>query len=446
MRVLASDRTDQKGRYVTGLRSIAAALPGSREQKPYYGWAVVLVATIATFCSGPGQSFVFAVFVDPILAETGISRVYLSTLYAFGTAVSAAMVVLVARLADRFGARLMLAAIALALGVACFGISFAAGPIALFFGFAALRALGQGSLPVTATMLTAQWFVKRRGQAVAVVVLGLAASNALLPPVTQVLISSVGWREAYVALGLMVWVLLIPASVLIVRNRPEDVGLHPDGAAAPVEEAGDDDAGAAEGRRFWRVVVSRDFWFLAVPLAAVPFVVTALVFHQISILDGQGLTPEAAAGVFVPFAVASAVATALSGTLSARWGPKAVLMASLGLLLLAVAGLQLVSTVPTAIAYSALLGAAAGTQGVVAGVIWAHYYGRAGLGRVQGPATMVMISAAALAPLPLAAFRELSGDYSLGLFVMGAIPVACAVMTRLFDPERALREAQSVQR
>lgn len=401
------------------------------------------MATIATFCSGPGQSFVFSVFVDPILADTGISRVYLSTLYAFGTAVSAAMVVLVARLADRFGARLMLAVIALALGAACLGMSAATGPLALFFGFAALRALGQGSLPVTATMLTAQWFVKRRGRAVAVVVLGLAASNALLPPVTQALISSVGWREAYVVLGVMVWVLLIPASVLIVRNRPEDVGLYPDGSAAPVEEPGGDET--TEGRGFWKVVASPDFWFLAVPLAAVPFVVTALVFHQISILDGQGLTPATAAGVFVPFAAASAVATALSGALAERLGPKGVLMVSMGLLLAAVVGLQFVSTVATAVAYSVLLGAAAGSQGVVAGMIWAHYYGRAGLGRIQGPATMVMISAAALAPLPLAAFRQLSGDYSLGLLVMAAIPIACAIMALLFDPRRARRDADTIQ-
>ncbi len=185
------------------MRSIVAAFSG-RAGRPFYGWAVVLVATLATFCSGPGQSFVFSVFVDPILTDTGISRVYLSTLYAFGTAVSAAMVVLVAQLADRFGARLMLAVIALALGIACFGMSAAAGPLALFLGFAALRVLGQGSLPVTATMLTSQWFVRCRGRAIAIVVLGLAASNALLPPLAQSLIGSVGWREAYVALGVMV--------------------------------------------------------------------------------------------------------------------------------------------------------------------------------------------------------------------------------------------------
>ena len=286
---------------------------------PFYGWAVVVVATLATFCSGPGQSFVFSVFVDPILADTGLSRVYLSTLYAFGTGVSAIMVVVVARLIDRFGARLMLAGIAFGLGIACFGMSAAAGPIALFLGFAAMRALGQGSLPVTANILTAQWFVERRGRAMAVVVLGLAASNALLPPVTQSLIGAFDWRTAYIVLGAAIWMLLIPTSLLIVRNRPEAVGLHPDGSPEPVQEPGGEDK---QERGSWEAVSSLNFWLLAVPLAAIPFAVTALVFHQISILGEQGISAAAAAGVFVPFAAASAAATAFSGFLIERLGPR----------------------------------------------------------------------------------------------------------------------------
>jgi sugar phosphate permease len=415
-----------------------------RINRPFYGWAVVVVATLATFCSGPGQSFVFSVFVDPILESTGLSRVHLSTLYAFGTAVSAAMVVLVARLVDRFGARLMLAVIALALGLACFGMSLAAGSVALLLGFAAMRALGQGSLPVTATILTAQWFVKRRGRATSIVILGLAASNAILPPAVQSLIGEIGWREAYVALGVMVWVLLIPAAIFIARNRPEEMGLHPDGSPEPVQEpSGAEESGTERG--FWRVVASPDFWFLAVPLAAIPFAVTALVFHQISVLGARGLDPVVAAAVFIPFAAAAALATASTGLLIERLGPRKPLMLSLGLLLAALLLLQLVSTPLAANVYAAVLGAAAGMQGVVAGVIWAHYYGRRGLGKIQGPATMVLISAAAIAPLPLAALRQLSGDYSLGLATMAAIPVLCAVMLYLFDPKRAQREVEKIE-
>ncbi len=174
---------------------------------PFYGWAIVAVGAIVTFCSGPGQSYVFSVFVDPILTDTGVSRTQLSALYAVGTGVSAIMVAVVGRLVDRLGARVMLVSIALALGAACFLMASAAGALTLLLGFAALRALGQGSLPVTATLLTAQWFVRKRGRAIAIVGLGFAVSNALLPPLARFLIDTLGWRGAYIGLGLMVWAL-----------------------------------------------------------------------------------------------------------------------------------------------------------------------------------------------------------------------------------------------
>ena len=263
-----------------------------------------------------------------------------------------------------------------------------------------------------------------------------------LPPVTQGFISSFGWREAYIGLGVMVWVLLIPAAVFVVRSRPEMIGLYPDGSPEPVEEPGAEESSAqTAGRR--RVVTSLNFWLLALPLAAVPFVVTALVFHQISILGQQGLEAGVAAAVFVVFAAASAVTTAFSGVLIEKLGPRKPLGISLGLLFLGVISLQLVTTPLLAAVYAAVLGAAAGMQGVVNGVIWAHYYGRRGLGAVQGPATMVAISAAALAPLPLAALQQPSGSYALGLILMAAIPLACAVMAYLFDPKRFNREVES---
>ena len=121
--------------------------------------------------------------------------------------------------------------------------------------------------------------------------------------------------------------------------------------------------------------LSADFWLLAVPLAAVPFAVTALVFHQISILGEQGISPGIAAGIFIVFALASAAATSLSGFLTERLGPRKPLGISLGLLLLGVIGLQVASTPLLAAGYAAVVGAAAGIQGVVAGTIWAHYYG-----------------------------------------------------------------------
>ena len=343
------------------------------------------------------------------------------------------MVFVVSQLVDRWGARLMLAIIALALGAACLGMSVATSPLAFFFGFAALRALGQGSLPITATLLTAQWFVRYRGRAMAFLGLGGALANAVLPPLVRLFIVQFGWRGAYIALGVLVWVLLIPATIWFVRDRPEAVGMHPDGAPAPPLT---DLQVASEGFEIStrRLLRSRAFWQLALALAAGPFIITALVFHQVSIFAEQGIGPNIAAGVFTTMALAMAATTTLAGFALERWEPKWVLLAGLICMLLAIVQLQFMTTPLAAILYTITLGAAGGIQGVTTGVVWAHYYGRQGLGKVQGTAAMINIGSAALAPLPLASLQQASGSYALGLMLMTALPILCGILTLTIRP------------
>ena len=132
---------------------------------------------VAVFTSGPGQTFVFSVFVDPILLDTGMSRTELSFLYSVGTVFSAAMSLAMSHLVGKFGPRLMMGLIAFFFGAACFGISWANGSVGFLVFFAALRALGQGSLTMTAILLAVQWFVRYRGRAMGLVSLGMAAAN-----------------------------------------------------------------------------------------------------------------------------------------------------------------------------------------------------------------------------------------------------------------------------
>jgi MFS family permease len=398
-------------------------------RRPFYGWAIVAVGILVAFSSGPGQSYGFSVFLDSIIEATGFSRTGVSTLYAIGTGVSALLVVVISRLADRYGPRAMMIVVAALLGVACFAMATATGPLMIFFAFAALRALGQGSLPVNATLLVAQWFVRYRGRAMALVGLGFAASNALIPPVSRLLIDLIGWRGAYAALGVMVWLLVIPAALLVVRNRPEDMGLHPDGTDEPPAEAvSATRAGAQSGGGDRRVLTSLPFWLLAIPMSAPSFIVTALVFHQVSIFEERGLSAGVAAGVFVAYAIASAGTGLLAGFLVDRLGPKNVFIANLGVLLAAMLVLQVVRNPVLAVLYAAVLGASGGIQSVVSGVTWVHYYGREGLGKVQGSAMMVNISGAAIGPLPIAALQARTGDYSLGILAMIVLLLACIVM------------------
>lgn len=402
--------------------------------RPFYGWAIVLVGALVAFSSGPGQSFVFSVFLDSMIADTGLSRTDLSMLYAVGTGVSALMVMTVSRLADRVGPRTTLIAVALVFGLVCFGMGLAVGAISFFVAFAALRAFGQGSLPINSTLLVASWFVERRGRAMAVVGLGFAASNAVLPPLSQLMISSIGWREAYMVLGVMVWVLVLPGAIFLVRNTPEDLGLHPDNRdRPPANEPTPEQVRSQPDKR--KVFTNPMFWMLALPLATPSFVSTALIFHQVSIFDERGLSAAVAASVFVPYAITSASSSMLGGFIVDRMGPK-FLFALTMLALLAGTLMALVISSPfLAVIYALFLGIQGGFQRIVGGTTWAHFYGRHNLGRIQGSAMMVGITSAAVGPLPMAFLQEQTGSYTLPILVMAALPILAVIAISFARPK-----------
>ena len=364
----------------------------------------------------------FSVFIDSIIDETGLSRTALSALYAIGTGISAVTVIFISRMADRYGPRRTLGLVGLSLGLACFGMALSYHIIGLLFALVVLRAMGQGSLPIHSTLLIAQWFVRLRGLAVAIAGLGFAVGIALIPIMSRTLIEAIGWRETYMILGVMVWALVIPAALFLVRNTPEEVGLHPDGASHPPENepphlAG---VGAADRRK---VLTSLTFWLLALTLATPAFVLTALIFHQVSIFADRGLSATTAATVFVPYAFAAAGASMAGGYLIQRLGPRGLgtltLIGLIGVLVL----VQYIDSPAKAIGYAVLLGVVGGSSQIIIGVAWAHYYGRHGLGKVQGSAMMVLISGAAIGPLFLAAIRSAFDEYSVGIWVMTALPI-----------------------
>ncbi len=410
--------------------------PRLRPRRPFYGWWIVIFGGLVAFSSGPGQTYTFSVFIDPMIEDTGIERTTISTLYAVGTGVSAGMVMLVSRLADRVGARTTCAFAGAALGFACFAMAFSHGAVAFFLSFAALRALGQGSLTINAQLLVAQWFSRLRGRAMSMMALGFPLSLALLPALSRTLIDSIGWREAYMVLGVMVWVLVVPGALLVARNRPEDIGLFPDGADVPPEGEAAPTGEPIKDRR--PVLTSPTFWMLALPLSTASLVVTGLMFHQTSIFAERGLSAGTAAAVFVPVAISAAGSSIVAGFAVDRIGPKPTFYAGMTFLLMAMGMIWFLDLPGGFILYGVLLGATNGVSMLVSGVTWAHFYGRNGLGRIQGTAMMVMITASALGPMPLAWLEAWTGGYSTGIVMMAVLPVLAIVTMALARPQRTI--------
>jgi MFS family permease len=404
----------------------------------YYGWIVLGVAAMAMFMSGPGQSYSMAAFIDPMLADLGLARSQYSLAYLVATLISGSLLPIVGRLLDGRGARLVLPVVAIMLGLSCVGMSWVAGPIALYLGLTCVRSLGQGALTLMGTWMVSQWFERRRGLAMGLLGLGSTLSFMAFPTTNLAMIEHFGWRGAWVGLGLAVLALLAIPALILVRNRPEDLGLEPDRLPAtprpkPRTEAGmqttpPTDSGPSYAS--WtsaQALRTASFWKVIAAMSTSAMVSTGLVFHQVSILGDHGLSGGVALSLLTVQAGFACVMSLVGGALADRIPPRRLLAASMAFMVLAIALLLVPVSPATALLYSALLGLHTGIQRCSGSVTLAGYFGRGHFGSIKGIAMAIVIGASALGPLPLAIARDSLGHYDLALMALMAFPIAAGI-------------------
>lgn len=406
--------------------------------KGFYGWRIVVFAAIALALTGPGQTYGVSVFVDPMIEDLGISRTQMTTAYLIGTLVGALALPWIGQAIDRFGVRRTMAIIGALFGGLLIGMSLVSNLVGLTAGFIGIRMMGQGALNLTATTAVALWFTRRRGLAMGIVTAAGGVGMTLIPLLGERLIADIGWRNAWMIEGLIVWAIVLPIAILGIRNRPSDVGQYVDGDAAtdapPVEVWG---VTRKEALR------SSFFWLVTAAVATISTITTAVVFHQIDLLGSRGLTPTEAAANFLPQTIATLIATLGIGTLADRVSPRVVLITSMGMM---AGGLLLATAVAPgllAIAFGMLIGAAGGAMRVVEATELPRYFGTLHIGAIRGVVTSVGIAGAAVGPVLFSLGHDVTGNYTAVLLASIVIPVVVAVgalIVRL--PQHDIPDAQ----
>ncbi|MBG94713.1 MAG: MFS transporter [Chloroflexi bacterium] len=396
----------------------------------YYGWVVLVISATAMFASGPGQTYSVSIFLEPMRNDLGLGLTHIAGLYTLGSLCAAMTMFFVGRLLDRYGARVMLVSVSICFGLATVWMSNISSPIELLIGFALIRTLGQGSLSLIPTTLVSLWFVRLRGRAMAFHSLGSSFSQAIFPPFIHMLIQSSGWRNAWLSLGVTILgVLLLPALILV-RRTPESIGLVPDGK---IEKHDSDDNGIASMSDWTlgQAIRTKTMWYLMFAGTSASFIVTALMFLQVSLFESKGLSAELAATVFAVIAPMSLIGAFIGGILVERVTNRYLLIVGQLVLVAAMLWTFLVSNTLEAVIYGGMLGFSTGFLMTVNSVIWPNYYGREHLGSIRGVATTVTIAAAALGPLPFAFLTELMDSYGKAVLVFLVLPALCIVASAL---------------
>src|SRR6187399_1839902 len=172
----------------TTLPSVAA-----RATRLYYGWAVLLVAAAAMVGTLPGRTQGLGLITEPLIADLGLDRVTYAQLNFWATLLGAGFAVGIGRLLDRFGGRIVLTSVAVALGLVVCAMARARSTPELAVWVTLTRGLGQSALSVISIALVGQWFTKRLDTAMAIYSIVLSVGFMAAFPLVGWLVQEWGW-------------------------------------------------------------------------------------------------------------------------------------------------------------------------------------------------------------------------------------------------------------
>ncbi len=353
--------------------------------------------------------YAFAAFLVPMQQELGWSTAGLTGAYSLALLVSGLAAVPVGRWVDRHGPRLLMTIGSIGgtlLVLAWARIDFLP---AFYLLWAAMGLVMAATLYEPAFTVVATWFRRRRSRALLLLTFVAGFASTIFLPVATSLIEHLGWRQALVALAAFLAVTTIPAHALVLRRRPEDLGLWPDGDLRP-ESPGHTNL-SIDGIPLRQALHEHAFWWLTAAFFLGTLSTVAVAVHLIPFLLEQGYAPgfaAAATGLIGATQVAARVIVTLAGDRCPPVPLTAAVFALQGAAVLILLAWQQASGVLLAVV---LLGAGRGAVTLMRASLIAERYGRAHYGAIGGTLALFVSGAAALAPVGAGVAYQLVGGY-----------------------------------
>ena len=406
----------------------------------FYGWIALTGVALIAFAVGGVFTYSYGVFLPVMISEFGWSRAITSVGLTIGMLAFGLPGPLTGALINRFGARInmVLGSLLCALGLAGMSLVQEVWHVYLFYGLTGLGA-GVGGF-LTCTTVANNWFVRKRSLAMGIFSAAAGLGGFAFPGLEAVLISSIGWRMAWVVLAGTIFVVgSLIGGLILVRNKPEDMGQVPDGIAfEPFEEPVKESSLSAVGEnpddwRTWQALRTSAFWLIAAFGAANYFVLGTMIGHQVAYIQDLGFSPLVAALTMSMVPGIGIIGRLGFGGLALRFNMKKVVIFSFIMQLVSLFILMATSNLALIYVYAALFGISNGAIMTALPTFIGAYYGRASFAQIQGIVYAVGMAALAVGPLIAGALYDASGTYAwvFVIIIAGSIlGLICTVMTR----------------
>tara|TARA_B100001750_G_scaffold226014_1_gene218435 strand:- start:7533 stop:8792 length:1260 start_codon:yes stop_codon:yes gene_type:complete len=402
--------------------------------KFFYGWWIVLAAILCQFASMSVGQAVIGVFMNPVIDDLGwkVWEFTLGSSLAVGAGAISAMVA--GRVVDSKGPRPLILIGSVVSGICLFLLSLQSN----LFVFLALYSIAGlvgwnffGPPVINATL--SKWFISQRGWALSLGSIGISLAGLITPFLMTVVVDSFSWRTGYTTLGISVVVLLIPIA-FVMRRRPEDYGLQPDGKVLANGSPQDTKINQIERTSLTvnEAIRTKSFWSLVFGFGLIMGALMSVLIHAIPFTVESGFSRTIAAAAITVNGVGNLSGKFFWGYALQRFDPRKLVFLAYSLSALGVAlMLSTPNNLSITILFSAFFLYGLGFGGTIplSQFLWAKYFGRTHIGAINGVAHPMTTLSTALAPVLvgygydvyqtyLPAFILIICAYILGAFIV----------------------------
>ncbi|MDE0723395.1 MAG: MFS transporter [Alphaproteobacteria bacterium] len=384
--------------------------------KRYYtfftnNWPPLMYSYLHSFGSSMGQTFLLASFVPFLRADLGMNAGDFGIIYGTATLLSAACLMLLAFILDRYDMRLITVVTSILLMIGAYMFTHCEELIFIGVSIFLLRFAGQGMMSKISSVGTSRYFVTDRGKAVSITGMGWPTGEILLPGTAILLMGIFSWQSTFLMMtSLMVAIVLIVGLLLIWKY---DEFYDPEKNAAKVER---EHGGSIQHYTPW-AVLKTPYYIMTLPYGIInPFLVTCLFLFQGTVATYKGWDVEVMIAGLSYYGLIRLLVGLYGGDLVDRFTARRLYPFSKMPLVLGVGILWMAESQYWLFAYLTILGGCVGMSGTANNALWAELYGTRYLATIKSIAMFVGIGASALGPMIIGYFLKIHIDVGTLLF------------------------------
>jgi MFS family permease len=394
----------------------------SSYRRIFYGWFVVLAAFAVTLV-GFGSAYTFSAFVESLQRDFGASRGSVSLVFSLAGFLYFGLGIVSGPLADRFGSRRLAVAGMILTGLGLAAASLARSLPEVYAAYGLGVGLGVGCAYVPAIGAVQRWFVRRRGFASGLAVSGIGVGTLVMPPLASLLIETLGWRGAYLALGILAAVVGGGLSLLI-ENDPRDRGLGPDGD--PPQQGAH--PARLEGASVGEAIRSRRFVSLYAACLICAFGVFVPFVHLVPYARDHGVASSSAVLLLGVVGIGSTAGRFFLGGLADRMGRQLSLLLMFMGMALALAVWVIATDIWSLAAFAFVYGVFYGGWVAVLPAVVMDYFGGRNVSGIIGILYTSVAFGTLIGPSAAGFAFDLSHSYTVPILLSAAANIVAAII------------------